>query len=33
VAEAAARLGINQRAVERKLRLIRQLWHDALGVG
>jgi DNA-directed RNA polymerase specialized sigma24 family protein len=29
VAEAATRLGISRRAVERKLRLIRQIWHDA----
>jgi DNA-directed RNA polymerase specialized sigma24 family protein len=29
VAEAAERLGISHRAVERKLRLIRQIWHDA----
>jgi DNA-directed RNA polymerase specialized sigma24 family protein len=31
VAEAAERLGISWRAVERKLRLIRQIWHDAFG--
>jgi DNA-directed RNA polymerase specialized sigma24 family protein len=28
VAEAAQRLGISQRAVERKLRLIRQIWQE-----
>jgi DNA-directed RNA polymerase specialized sigma24 family protein len=31
VEEAAERLGISRRAVERKLRLIRQIWHDAFG--
>jgi DNA-directed RNA polymerase specialized sigma24 family protein len=30
VAEAAARLGMSRRAVERKLRLIRQFWEEGL---
>ena len=30
VAEAASRLGISRRAVERKLRLIRQIWQEPL---
>jgi DNA-directed RNA polymerase specialized sigma24 family protein len=33
VAEAARRLGFSQRAVERKLRLIRQIWQQGMEEG